>query len=258
MLRLRKGETPLGLLTCHLFAIVSTSAWEVINKHTIDLMPLEKNSCLVCNADKLAAACSRVPASCLSRGFGTDPRGAVLTHPVTAACPPHHQRHPSIWRVPPQPRCCRTVPASHSNDALSPLSLAGNLISPANDTLSYFGAGLQRGKQSTSAIWLEDDNPEEGGGWWHSQKSVLAQPKVTAGGLGGTFCLRSLPSLGFLFYFPGGGERGRGNQNQHGLPMSSVPLFPLPPSVITVGIGFFLPCPELWFSLDSDETPGKT
>lgn len=226
-------------------------------------MPLEKNSCLACNANKLAAACSRVPASRLSLGFGIDPRGAVLTHPVAAACPPHHQTHPSIWWVPPQPCRCRTVPASRSNDALLPLSLTGNLISPANDTLSYFGAGLQRGKQSTSAIWLEDDNPEEGwgeGGWggWHGQKSVLAQPKVTAGGLGGTFCLRSLPSLGFLFYFPGGGERGRGNQNHHGLPMSSVPLFPLPPSVIAVGIGFFLPCPELCFSSDSDETPGKT
>lgn len=48
----------LGLLTCHLFTIATTLAWEVINKPTIDLMPLEKNFCPMCNAGKLAAACS--------------------------------------------------------------------------------------------------------------------------------------------------------------------------------------------------------
>lgn len=70
-LRLRNGEIRLGLLTCRLFTIVTTLAWVVINKPTIDLMPLEKNSWLVRSADKLAAACSPVPASHLSLGFGT-------------------------------------------------------------------------------------------------------------------------------------------------------------------------------------------
>lgn len=70
-LRLRNGEIRLGLLTCHLFTIVTTLAWVVINKPTIDLMPLEKNSWLVRSADKLAAACSPVLASHLSLGFGT-------------------------------------------------------------------------------------------------------------------------------------------------------------------------------------------
>lgn len=78
-------------------------------------------------------------------------------------------------------------------------------------------------------------------GGWHS---LTLGSRATARGLGGTFCCTSLPSLGFLFYFPGG-ERGGGTPSQHGLPMSSVPLFPLPPPFISVGIGSFFLCPEL-------------
>lgn len=52
-------------------------------------------------------------------------------------------------------------------------------------------------------------------------------------------------SLGFLFYFPGGERGGTPSHHHHGVPMSSAPLFPLPPPFISVGIGFFFLCPEL-------------
>lgn len=52
----------------------------------------------------------------------------------------------------------------------------------------------------------------------------------------------AIAGVSVLFSWRG---KGGGNPSQYGLPMSSVPLFPLPPPFISVGIGFFFPCPEL-------------
>lgn len=166
--------------------------------------------------------------------FGMDSWWAVLTHVVIAACPLRHQTRMCL--MPFSPCSCRTIPVNPSNDALLPLSCRKPNL-PGKWHPELFWSWAAEGKQSTSAIWLEEDNPEEGSG--KGRHSLTLGSKATAGGLGGTFCCTSLPSLGFLFYFTGG-VRG-GNQTQHGIPMSSVPLFPFPPSVISVGIGFSYP-----------------
>lgn len=221
-LRLRKGKTDLGLLTRRLFAIVTTLAWAVINKPTIDLVPLEKNSWLACSADKLAAACSRVPAAHLALGFGTDPSGAVLTHPVTTVCPPHHQNPHISDGFCPAPRRW-TISASPSNDALSSLSLAGNLISPVNDTQGYFGAGLRGESKARQQFDWRRTTQRRGGEV--GRHSLTPSSKASAGGLGGTFCCASLPSLGFLFYFPEGKRDGGSTTAM----VSPCPLFPFSP-----------------------------
>lgn len=57
--------------------------------------------------------------------------------------------------------------------------------------------------------------------------------------------LLHVPAIaGVSVLFSWRGKRG-GTPSQHGLPMSSVPLFPLPPPFISVGIGSFFLCPEL-------------
>ena len=89
---------------------------------------------------------------------------------------------------------------------------------------------------------MAQPNPERQSHCWGTRGDLLLHVPAVAG-------------VSVLFSWRG---KEGGNQTQHGLPMSSVPLFPLPPSVISVGIGFFLPCPELCFSSDSDKTPGKT
>lgn len=134
------------------------------------------------------------------------------------------------------------------------LSPAGNLISPVNDTRSYFGAGLQRDSKARQQFdWRRRRTRRRGG---EGQPNPQQQSHCR-GTWGGPSAARPCHHWGFCFIFLEG--KGGGNQNQHGLPMSSVSLFPLPPSVISVGIGFFLPCPELCFSSDSEKkTPGKT
>lgn len=104
-------------------------------------------------------------------------------------------------------------------------SPAGNFISPVNDTRSYFGAGLQRESKARQQFdWRRTTQRrgEEPGGW----HSLASSSKVTARGLGGTFCYTSLPSLGFLFYSPGG-KRGVGGSKPNMI--SPCPLFPFSP-----------------------------
>lgn len=202
-------------------------------------MPLGKNSCPVYDTDKSAAACSRVPTSHLALGCGMDPRGMVLTHLVPSACPPHHPNTHFSWGF--CPFLLLGCPSEVPKTLPFLLCPAGNLISPVNDTQSYFGAGLPRGREARQRFdWRRTTQRRVGGGVAQPNPGQQSHCQGTWGDL--LLHVPAIAGVSVLFSWRG---KGGGTPSQHGLPMSSVPLFPLPPPFISVGIGSFFLCPEL-------------